>query len=140
MRKQHPAPTHRRPAADRAGGVSPNTVSFANAAAGVKRGGGQNARATVARAFCQPPSVTDPCANLTVLGVSPPRATFYLSPCIGKMGSAHQRQTHHSPYRQGTTEHGAQGDLVAFEKVRQGHDDQWRGGYYRQYNAGGCRR
>ncbi len=33
-------------------------------------GGGQNARATVARAFCPEPSGTESCANLTVLGVT----------------------------------------------------------------------
>jgi len=51
--------------------VPPNTVSVANAAAAVKRGGVQNARATVARAFCTEPSVTEPCANLTGLDVLP---------------------------------------------------------------------
>ena len=34
-------------------------------------GGGQDARATVARAFCPELSVTKSCANLTLLGVSP---------------------------------------------------------------------
>ena len=51
-------------------GESGNTVNFANAAAAVKRGGGQNALATVARAFCPEPSVTEPCANLTGLDES----------------------------------------------------------------------
>ncbi len=49
-------------------GEAVNTVSSANPAAGVKRCGGQNARATVARAFCPEPSATYPCANLRVLG------------------------------------------------------------------------
>ena len=51
-----------------------------------KKCGGQDARATVARASCPEPSETKSCANLTVLGETPPAR-----PAAGRGSHAHVR-------------------------------------------------
>jgi len=51
----------------------PTAVSSANVGKDHKNGGGQNARATVGRAFCPAPSELKSCADLTILG-DPPQA------------------------------------------------------------------
>jgi hypothetical protein len=49
------------------GSAPAHTISFVGAGNESKNGGGQDARATEARAFCPEPAVAKPCANLTAL-------------------------------------------------------------------------